>query len=352
MAGDQARAWGGPMRRRVGAVALLAIACGPPRAEPRSPAPAVAIASPTPACPGDAGSLAACVERSRLDDDLVRIVGARPPGSIHHREVMRLCADTFAAAGYEVEMHGFDGGTNVIASAPGTRDETVVVGAHYDHIAGCDGADDNASGVAAVLELARVLAHRPHARGLVLACWDDEESGLRGSRAWVAANAGDRPIAIAYQFDAVGIARHAPDTQTIPAGFELVFPAAVAALQARERRGDFVAIVADRAAEAAAARLGAAADALALPQVVLAIDRIWVHLPVVIDLRRSDHAAFWDAGIPAILVTDTAEFRTPSYHCRGGPDRLEGLDGDFLRRVTAASAVAIATSLDETPPSE
>jgi hypothetical protein len=67
------------------------------------------------------------------------------------------------------------------------------------------------------------------------------------------------------------------------------------------------------------------------------------------DALRSDHAAFWQAGYSAVLLTDTAELRNPNYHCRAGfeSDSPATLDYEFARQITQASAVAARRALDE-----
>jgi Zn-dependent M28 family amino/carboxypeptidase len=293
----------------------------------------------------DPTGIAACVDEARWTSDVDRIVGARPPGSTHHREVQGLCGDTLAALGYTVELERFATGVNVIGTLAGATEDRVVVGAHYDHIPGCAGADDNASGVAGILEVARVVSGHRFQRTLVVACFDDEESGLVGSNAWVAAHAAEAPIAVAFVFDAIAVRRTEPGTQQVPPGFELIFPAEVERLREREQRGDFIAILTDTPAREHGERIAAGAAAIGLPTTVLSLDRLWLHVPVAIDLRRSDHAAFWDAGVPAVLVSDTAEFRTPTYHCRGAADDRATLDPAFARAVVAATTTAIVHAL-------
>jgi transglutaminase-like putative cysteine protease len=106
-----------------------------------------------------------------------------------------------SAPGTDAFTQAFAGGTNVVALIPGDElpDEYVIIGAHYDHLGtGCDSADpadticngatDNATGVAAVLSIGEQLARERHgpSRSVILALWDREEDGLRGARAWVA----------------------------------------------------------------------------------------------------------------------------------------------------------------------
>jgi hypothetical protein len=63
---------------------------------------------------------------------------------------------------------------------------------------------------------------------------------------------------------------------------------------------------------------------------------------LIADLRRSDHASFWDAGYPALMLTDTSEFRNLHYHCQGGPDVVADLDHRFATQVLAATVGAAA----------
>lgn len=333
------------MIARASLLVLCACIAPPPATAAIEPTPAPA--PPRPCAAEDPAGLAACVDRARWSAHVDAIVGARPPGSTHHREVQSLCGDTLADLGYAVELERFDGGVNVVGTLAGETSERVVVGAHYDHIPGCAGADDNASGVAGVLEIARVLAGHRFERTLVVACFDDEESGLVGSRAFVERHRA--ALAVAFVFDAIGVRRTEPDTQRVPAGLEVVFPGEVQRLREREHRGDFIAVIADTSARGHADAIAAAAAAVDLPSTVLALDRLWLHVPVAIDLRRSDHASFWDAGVPALLVTDTAEFRTPTYHCKGAPDDRGTLDDAFATAVVASTTQAIASALRQVP---
>ena len=67
--------------------------------------------------------------------------------------------------------------------------------------------------------------------------------------------------------------------------------------------------------------------------------------PLIGDLRRSDHASFWDNGFPGIMLTDSSEFRYDRYHCRRGPDVTANLDHGFASRVVAITVAAAAESL-------
>jgi hypothetical protein len=343
-------------RRAVSFVAVVA-ACaviGCNAASTRTAASASPAADTTRYCAGrTATEIGSCVDVERIAADIVRIARPRPPGSPHWLDTQSLCAETFASLGYAVQQHRYDTGINVFGVRPGRvdPDARVVVGAHYDHIAGCAGADDNASGVAGVLELARLLASTDHPRTLMLACWDEEERGLLGSSAWVRdARARGEQIEVYFNFDAIGVRRTEPDTQRIPTGFELLFRDEVARLDAAQRRGDFIAIVTNAAARPYADAIAVHAEQRNLPHTVLEIGALVLATPIAIDLRRSDHAPFWDAGYPAIMITDTADFRTDTYHCQQRPDEPSTVDPAFTADVVGATASAVVHALHGTQP--
>jgi hypothetical protein len=296
--------------------------------------------------------LAAAVDRERLAADLDFLAKPRAPGSAHWQAVQDRCAEVFAGLGFEVERQEFQGGVNVIGVRAGASlpSERLVVSAHYDHIAGCDGADDNASGVAGVFEAARVLSAARFERTLVVACWDQEEIGLQGSRAYAnrAAQNGEA-IQAAYVFEMIGYASSAPNSQQLPPGLDVIFKTQADQLKANDLRGDFVAVIADENALEAALPLEAHALAIGLPNIRLELKQNQLHSPVFGTLQRSDHAAFWWAGFPAMMITDTSEYRNRNYHCAEGPDGLDRLDLEYATQVVRATVYAVATRLGVAP---
>ena len=290
------------------------------------------------------------VEQSRYEADLAFVAAPRSPGSAHWQAVQDLCADRFTALGYTVERHAYGTGVNVIGKLIGTAApaEQVVLSAHYDHITGCAGADDNGSGVAGLLEAARVLAAAPHPRTLAVACWDEEERGLIGSGAWAARTVErGETVVVMYDFEMIGYRSDTPNSQTMPDGLELLFPDAAAALAANQYRGDFIAVIADAspASTLATSTLAGAAEAGGLPSLALQLPEGLEKSFVVGDLRRSDHAEFWDRDIPALMITDTSEFRYSGYHCYDGPDTPDRLDPAFATAVVRATVASVRALL-------
>jgi len=294
--------------------------------------------------------LAGCVERARWQADLATIAVARPPWSAAWQATQDLCAERFEAYGFAVERHRYGLGTNVIGTRVGTvePDALVVVSAHYDSVPDCPGADDNGSGVAGVLEAARVLAQKEHARTLMVACWDEEERGLVGSFAEAARMArGGKEVVAHFDFEMIGYFSDEPGSQQFPAGFELLFPAAAAAVQADGGQGDFITNIGGDDARLALGALDKYGRAVELETVTLELDAGMRSAPLLADLRRSDHASFWSVGYPAIMITDSANFRNGAYHCADGDDTIDRLDPVRAAKVVQATVGAAAEALEE-----
>jgi Zn-dependent M28 family amino/carboxypeptidase len=298
-------------------------------------------------CSDPDSSPVSLVDRAAYEADLTTIAAPRSPGTPHWQEIQDLCADRFAALGYDVERHAYATGTNVIGVRTGTKlpAERVVVSAHYDSVPNCAGADDNGSGLAGTLEAARVLSMQPHDRTLVVACWDEEERGLIGSTAYVkrAKAAGDA-IVLGLVFEMIGYRSDAPRSQMTDASLEAVFPDAAAQIAANDYRGDFALVVNDETAATAVTDMQKVAIDAGVP--IVNISLLAPLKRSIADLRRSDHAPFWDADYPALMITDTANFRNPHYHClRSTSDALVDIDFDFavanVKVVVGAAAAAL-----------
>jgi len=213
---------------------------------------------------------------------------------------------------------------NISIEIPGREspDEVILVGAHFDSVPGTPGADDNASGTAAALELARVLKDRPMRRTVRIVFFNLEEIGLIGSTehaAWTKArlDAGVERLVGMMSLEMLGYYSDEPNSQrvpipAIPGVFE---PPTVA---------DFLAVVATAPSAPFARELSAAMARAGAGVPIRTIDFIPEDGRAFPDVRRSDHAPFWDLGLPAVLITDTSEFRTPHYH--SASDTADTLD--------------------------
>ena len=232
------------------------------------------------------------------------------------------------ASGWVPTLQAFKGGVNVVARRAGTDPEagTILVASHYDTVKGSPGADDNATGVATILEIARSLGSRLTPRTLQIAFFDQEEEGLIGSLAFTGDRENLTNLRGAIILDMIGFACHAPGCQQYPEGLPLTPPS---------DRGDFLAVAGDIEHLPLLNSFGSQPG---LPPVV----RVPVPLKGLAtpDVLRSDHAPFWYRGIGAVIVSDTANFRSPHYHQPS--DTPETLDGKFF--VGAAQIVTNATA--------
>jgi acetylornithine deacetylase/succinyl-diaminopimelate desuccinylase-like protein len=238
-------------------------------------------------------------------------------------------------------------GANIVAELPGSAAAPrVVLGAHLDTVDASPGADDNASGVAVVLEAARLLARLPVRPNITLVLFDMEELGLVGARAAARELSAAGQVEGMICVESVGFYADGPGTQTLPAGFGLLFRDVADQVRAARHRGDFTLVVHRRSSRAAAEfwRRAAARSTPALPSLALCDPRpdgplgvlAGLAVPPLNNLGRSDHGAFWDRRIPALMLTDSANFRNPHYH--QPTDTPATLDYERLATVTAATA--------------
>ena len=178
----------------------------------------------------------------RLEADTRMLSVDRGLGRPGWQMAQDVCAQRFADLGFDVGLQQYSTGVNVIGTLPGTQepDKLVLIGAHYDSVDDCPGADDNASAMAGTFEAASVLsANGPHDRTLVVACWDEEERGLVGSIAYVAgAKEEGREFVTTYAMEMIGYYSEEPGSQEVPQGFDVLFPEQTEALLARENRGE------------------------------------------------------------------------------------------------------------------
>ncbi len=203
----------------------------------------------------------------------------------------------------------------------------ILIGAHYDTVPGSPGADDNASGVAVLLELARLLSQEKRRFPVILAAFDLEEYGYLGSQAYAAyLQQQKQPLRLMLSLEMLGYCDRTPNSQQYPPGLQYFYPST----------GNFIALVGN---------LASIPDLRHLCHYIRQNNTPceWLPVPlrgfVVPATRRSDHVPFWDRGDRAIMVTDTANFRNPYYHT--AKDTLETLDLDFLTGVCQGLALGI-----------
>lgn len=244
----------------------------------------------------------------------------------------------FRKLGYEVRIQKFDvpfeGMTrqvrNIEAILWGSSEECIVVGAHYDSPLGSPGADDNASGVAGLLEMARALERNHGKRAVRFVAFVNEEppyfrTAFMGSYVYAMDLAEVRRanVACMISLECLGLYSDERGSQTFPFPMGFFY----------SHRGDFLSFVSNFASSdvmkkgvmAFRAATDLPAEGARAPEVLPGIG--W-----------SDHWAFWEAGYPAFMVTDTALFRNRHYHQPG--DTPEMLDyGRMAKSVTGMNAV-------------
>lgn len=242
--------------------------------------------------------------------------------------------ESLQAAGWTPQIQRFEQGINIVAERPGTDPTagTILVGAHYDTVERSPGADDNASGVAAALEVARAFGDRPTLRTLQLVFFDGEEVGLLGSLAFTAEANNIASLKGSIILEMLGYACHTSGCQHYPVGLPITPPS---------DRGNFLAVIGDQNHQPLINAFHQA-HAVDLPEVFsLAIPLLGMFTP---DVLRSDHAPFWQKGIGAVMVTDTANFRTPHYH--RSTDTSATLDRPFFAGTTQIVVNATHTLLN------
>jgi Zn-dependent M28 family amino/carboxypeptidase len=215
---------------------------------------------------------------------------------------------------------------NVIARFGPATGPLLVIGAHYDSYDVTPGADDNASAVAGLLELARLLGQSPPARPLELVAYAFEEQPRAGNAdmgsAWHARSlrAANREVRLMLSLEMIGFFTDEPGSQRFPApGLSLLYP----------DRGDFIALVGKLGDFGLTRRVKSAmSGATTLPVHSLNSPR---RVP---GIENSDHVNFWDAGYPALMVTDTAYLRNPNYH--KASDTWQTLDFQRMAEVVRA----------------
>jgi hypothetical protein len=264
------------------------------------------------------------------------------------RDTEKLLTDHLTALGYHVELDPVDAigrhrdsgdkeaasekpFNNLIIEIKGTTrpEEVLLFSAHIDAVPNAPGADDDGTGVAALLEAARVLKDRPMQRTVRLAFFNLEEAGLVGSRAYCERlkprlEEGKEKIVGMVSIDMIGFYSDKPDSQKSPIPAMGAFkPPTVA---------DFVGMATILKHRHFSQALNKQMK-LAEPKVkTVVVDFLPIAPP---DLLRSDHAPFLTLGVPALIIADTANFRNPHYH--QPTDTIETLDTE--RFTIAAKAL-------------
>jgi Zn-dependent M28 family amino/carboxypeptidase len=279
--------------------------------------------------------------RDRLRAHVERLAGEIGERNLWHFTALQAAVayidNTFEAAGYRPVDEPFESRgkrvCNIIAEKPGTarREEMILVGAHYDSVHGSPGANDNGSGMGALLEVARLLADQALPRTVRFVAFVNEEppfsySAEMGSVVHAqGARARGEHIRAMLALETIGYYADTPGSQQYPFPLSAFYP----------DRANFIGFVGNlRSGRLVREALRTFRRHAAFPSEGAAVPG-WIT-----GVGWSDHWAFWQAGYPAIMVTDTAFFRYAHYHTADDtPDKV-----NYARtaRVVTGLAGAIA----------
>jgi len=275
--------------------------------------------------------------RDRLRRRVEFLAKAIGPRGIHSPGTMERTAawleGEFRAAGCEPRRRSFPARgavvANVEAEIPGgdRAEEILVVGAHYDTDAGCPGANDNGTGVAALLEIAAALRPRTPACTVRLVAFANEEppffqrEGMGSMAAARASRAKGEKIRGMISLETIGYYSDAEGSQKYPFPFALFYPS----------KGNFISFVGNVGSR------NLVRESVASFRSRAAFPSVGAALPSTIPgIGLSDHWSYWQVGYPALMVTDTAPFRYEQYHTGGDtPDRV-----DFERTARVVEGLA------------
>jgi Zn-dependent M28 family amino/carboxypeptidase len=276
---------------------------------------------------------------SRLRRHVETLAGEpRSPDTRAHREAREYITRQLEAAGLSVwhnqeTVAGLNCRNVLTAALPEAANLPLfIIGAHYDSVPGSPGADDNASAVAALLEIARLsepfLRHPSVSTRFQFCGYDLEEYGFLGSTSHAdELKAKAVPLRGMISLEMVGYTDARPGSQQLPPNLAKLYPDV----------GTFIGVCGNE-------------DSLGLVQLVTESLKTVAGLPVeciavpgrgetLPPVRLSDHSSFWDQDYQALMITDTSVMRNPHYHQPS--DTPDTLDYPFLAKVTAGMVEAV-----------
>lgn len=297
----------------------------------------------------DIQSIVNQVDSSNLKSDLEFIEGIRHrnTGPDHLQETRDFIEQRFTDYGLNNTIQEFNYGSytgmNYIGTKTGTTDDEYIYicDAHYDSQTATPGADDNGSGVVGFLEAARILSNYNFKKTIKFIGFDLEEAGLKGSYAYVQENISpEEQIAGVLNFEMIGYYTEEPNSQSLPNGFNILFPDQYAEIEDDSFRGNFIGNfgVVNQNEWELAFENAAEEYVPDLKVITFVAPANWES--VAPDLGRSDHGSFWQADYPAVMLTGTAEFRNPNYHLPG--DTIGTLNFTFMSNVVKAAVATLA----------
>ena len=262
--------------------------------------------------------------REELRTGVQKLAGEIGERNMWHYEQLNAAVDfiegSFSRAGLRTRRDSYQmqgqGCHNLEAEVSGSRPEIIVIGAHYDSVGGSPGANDNGTGMAATIALARRFAGTKPKHTLRFVAFVNEEppyflSGEMGSLVYARRcnERGDK-ISAMISLETIGYFSDAQNSQSYPSrGLGMFYP----------KVGNFIGFVSNVRSRSLLRRV------IALFRKHAKIPSEGAALPwFVPGVSWSDQWSFWKYGYPAIMVTDTAPFRYPYYHSSNDtPDKID-----------------------------
>lgn len=286
----------------------------------------------------------------RLREHIAELASVpRPAESSRLEECRRYVAGVFEQAGWDVEGDAFEAtndagqslrGVNLVATHRrfAVSDKPrLCVGAHLDSLTNSPGADDNASAVAVLLELARALGEQWPAAAVMdleLVAFDLEEWGMLGGARHARRHREQRTdLRGMVSLEMLGYCDHRPQSQQLPRQLVGMYP----------DTGNFIAVIGN---QVSGGLIEAFRDGLrTVEQLPVETLQVPENGNLLQATRLSDHSPFWDEGFAALMLTDTSFMRNPYYHT--AEDTIDTLDFEFLQKVGSGCVSAVRGILAE-----
>lgn len=231
----------------------------------------------------------------------------------------------FNKYGYKVTPQDTGKYINLIAEKENISDSHILIGAHYDTVADTVGMDDNASGVAALLAIAK---HNQNSNIKFIA-FDGEEDNLSGSMFYVK-NISSKPELVVI-LETIGYYSKDTNSQKLPKSYNLVFPKIFNQIKSDNFKGNFSAAICSDGIKNFCQKYESYSSSLNLKVYSVYITASQLKkMPSIKDLFRSDHTPFLLENIPSVMITDTANFRTSNYHTPS--DTLNTVNPEFIAK--------------------
>lgn len=287
------------------------------------------------------------VDTLRLKHSVDQLYGTRhhETGKQHLLEVREFVDQKFKTKGLQVQRQSFDyngwKGQNIIGRLPGVTNpkEIYIICAHYDTSHNSPGADDNASGIAGVLEVMEVLSSFEFDYTLEFIAFDLEEEGSIGSQYYLEQVESDIEILGVINLDMIGCYSDKPGSQKLPEELAEVFPEAYDVLKANESRADFILNISSTYSEELASTYTEAVIKYVENGKVITLiaNPFGEYIP---ELVGSDNASFWAYDISALHIGEGGATRNE--HIDSPRDELDLLNYRFMAQATTGVIITIA----------